>query len=178
MKITTKRNLYLVLIIIFSATLLISVYELLGGFDEVHVYQLTPVERTVIGRHFEEPDSKAALKHRELCRNLILKEELQGILTEVIFLSDTLENAEKGRFIGVSISNDISEVPSGFEVREYDSGLRYAVFLSMHALVRPRPPVIEGMIYAKAQEEGKELEDYFFTLIYQDNSISVEGWVK
>lgn len=178
MKITSKRNLYLGLIIVFLGIILASIYHMLGGFEEVHVYRLTPVERTVAGKYFEKPGSDSAYAHRELCRNLIADDETSGTLVEVIYLNDTLENIETGRFVGIILENDISEIPSDFAIREYESGIRYAVFLSMHAIVRPRPPKIEGMLYAKAQEDSHELENYFFNLVYEDNSASVEGWVR
>lgn len=174
----TKRNFYLALIAIFVAIILVSVYYLLGGFKEVVVYQLAPTSRTVVGKYFEDPGSKEAVEHRKVCRDLVENEEIAGVLTEVMYLSDSDKDEEEGRFVGIALDQDIAEIPQDFDVREYESDVRFAVFLSMHFLVQPRPHKIEEMLREKARLEGYELENFFFTLVYGDRSRSVEGWVK
>lgn len=178
MRIKTKRNVYLVLIVIFITIIITSIYYLLGGFEEVKVYRLEPTVRTVVGKYFAKPGSDSAADHRKLCRDLVESGDISGLLTEVIFLVDTAENQEAGRFVGISLDEDIAEVPREFEIREFESGARFAVFLDMHFLVQPRPPKIEAMLIKRAEEEGFELSNFFFSLVYSDGSRSVEGWAR
>lgn len=178
MNIRTKRNFYLALIGVFVTIILVSVYYFLGGFQEVKVYQLEPTRRTVVGKFFEDAGSRPAAEHRRHIRSIVEDGEIGGLLTEVIYLNDTVANEELGRFVGITLEEDMAEVPQEFEIREFTSDTRYAVFLAMHFLVQPRPHKIEGMLYEKAAAEGKELENFFFSLVYPDGSRSVEGWVK
>lgn len=178
MNIINQRNLYLVLIAFFVAIILASAYYLLGGFEEVRVYQLAPTTRIVAGKYFDNPETKAAYDHVQYCGELVYERKIDGIPTEVIYLNDSITGEEAGAFIGISLNEDIAEIPVGFDVREFESDVRFAVFLTMHFIVQPTRTKIESMLYNKAQEEGYELKNYFFVLNYQDGSRSVEGWVK
>lgn len=178
MSIHTKRNFYLALIATFIAIIGLSMYYLLGGFQEVHVYQMEPVQRTVVGKFFTDPSSSEAADHRKMCRELVENRAIDGLLTEVIYLLDSASEEEEGRFFGISLEQDVVEIPRDFEVREYESGIRFGVFLSMHFLVQPGGAKIEKMLYDKAGTEGYALRNYFFNLNYEDGSRSVEGWVK
>lgn len=179
MNVKRMRIFYMSLIVIFSGIIITSVYHILGGFEEIKVYKLEPITRTVAGKRFTTHYTDSAPRDFGVrCREMLANGEVKGTLTTITFHSDSLADDEIDLFIGVSLSEEISEIPQDFEVREFTSKSRYVVFLNMHVLVQPRPHKIESMLYARAQEDGLELENHFFELRYQDNSLSVEGWAK
>lgn len=155
------------------------VYEKLGGFESVEIFELAPLKRTVVGRHFKTRYSNKVLEeHFIRSKELILADKIDGDLMVVNYLSDSLADNEVDQFIGIALKEDMAEIPVDFDIVEFQSKNRYVTFLSMHPLVRPASKEIEALIFAKAQEEGKELEDFFFELHYEDNSMSIEGWIK
>lgn len=177
MNVKRARYLYLSLIVIFLAIIISSVFYILGGFDEIKVYVLDPESRVVVGKQFNTRYTSTAPRDFGIyCRELLENNELEGTLTTITYLNDTLESDEVSMFIGVTLTSDMAEIPQDFEIREFKPARRYAVFLSMHVLVQPRPPKIEGMLNAAAQANGDELENYFMELRYPDYSLSVEGW--
>lgn len=174
-----SRWVYITLIVIFLGVIISSVYALLGGFEVIHVYQMEPVERTVIGKSFySHYTDEAPIEFGKTCREMVENGDIEGTLSRITYQSDTLAQNHLHQFIGITLSTEMAEVPAGFEVREFSSEERFAVFLSMHVLVQPRPHTIEAMLREKATAEGHELRDYFYELRYLDNSLSVEGWVE
>ncbi|MFY0607862.1 MAG: hypothetical protein JXR10_14180 [Cyclobacteriaceae bacterium] len=174
-----KRYVYGALIVIFFGIIITSVYQLLGGFDEIKVYKLEPITRTIAGKEFyTHYADEAPLDFGATCRQLLDSGEISGQLVVVNYLSDSIPRDQIHQFIGVELSQETSEIPQDFEVQEFESGDRYAVFLSMHVLVQPRPQKIEAMLWQQAREDNVELQDRFFEIRYPDNSLSVEGWVK
>lgn len=155
------------------------IYESLGGFEEVEIYKLESTKRTVVGKHFKTRYTDKALEDQYFrCRELIAKADIDGELTVINYQNELLSNNEIEQFIGIILKDDIAEIPIDFEVREFESKIRYVVFLSMHPLVRPTSKEVESLLFAQAQEDGAEFEKFFFELHYQDNSMSLEGWVK
>lgn len=182
MKLKNPRLTYgvviLISLMIIGATLF-SVYKNLGGFDKVEVYELEPIKRTLVGRHFFTRYTDKALEDQFMrCRELIATNQISGDLMIVTYQNDSIEGDEIDQFIGIGLKEDVAEIPVDFDIVEFTSNTRYAVFLSMHPMVRPTPEELEGRMWAKAQEDGLELEDYFFEIHYQDNSMSLEGWIK
>ncbi|MEQ8239733.1 MAG: hypothetical protein RIA69_11005 [Cyclobacteriaceae bacterium] len=49
-------------------------------------------------------------------------------ITTVDYLPDTLDEKMRMQFIGITLENRMTELPAGFEVREYVSKERYVVF--------------------------------------------------
>jgi hypothetical protein len=99
-------------------------------------------------------------------------------MTTVDYLPDTLDEKMRMQFIGITLDQNMAELPAGFEVREYLSKERFVVFLSMNPIVRPPIPTIENMLREAAEKESVQLRDYFIRLRYPDNSVQVEGWVE
>lgn len=179
MNVKYQRIGYLVLIIIFLGIIVTSVYYMMGGFEEVKVYKLESVNRTVAGKQFvAHYTSDEPIEFGTRCREMIENGEIDGTLSIITYQSDTLRDTHIAQFIGITLNSEMAEIPDDFEVKELTTGTRYAVFLSMHVLVQPRPHKIEAMLHAAAQEDANELQDQFFQLRYPDNSLSVEGWVE
>lgn len=179
MNVKLLRYFYFGLMVLFVGIIITSVYYILGGFDQVRVYSLEPEGRVVVGKQFNTRYTDNAPREFGLqCKELIESNELEGTLTTITYKSDTLDPKEVSIFIGITLANDMAEIPEGFEIREFPPAKRYAVFLSMHVLVQPRPYKVEAMLQESARENGDELEDFFFELRYPDNSLSVEGWVN
>lgn len=179
MNVTLTRYFYLSLIILFLTIIIGSVYYMLGGFEEVKVYKLGPINRTVAGKMFiTHYTDQSPIDFGTECREMVANGDIDGTLTIITFQNDTLPKNKIARFIGISLAAEMSEIPENFEVRQFQSNSRYAVFLSMHVLVQPRPHKIEAMLHAKAQEEGDELDDFFMEIRFPDNSLTVEGWAR
>lgn len=179
MRIKYQRYFYLVLIAIFLGAIVTSAYYFLGGFKEVKVYKLDSENRTIAGKLFvSHYTDEAPIEFGTRCRKMIENGEIDGNLAIINYKNDTLPETHIAQFIGIKLNSDMAEIPHGFEIREIETGQRYAVFLSMHVLVQPRPHKVEAMLYGAAQEDGNELQDLFFQLRYPDNSLSVEAWVQ
>jgi len=103
---------------------------------------------------------------------------MHGTLTIVSYHTDSLKEDEISKFVGITLEQEMAEIPQGFEIRKYTSKDRYLAYMNMHVLVQPRPQKVEAMILNAAQEDDQELEDFFFELRNADNSLIVEGWVK
>ncbi|MFT7030254.1 MAG: hypothetical protein ACJA2C_001650 [Marinoscillum sp.] len=179
MNLKQKKYFYLLIILVFLGIIVSSVFYLLGGFKEVMAIPLEGTTRTLAGKRFvtHYTDEKPREFGKE-CRELLADSTLDGRLVVVNYHSDTLERDQIHQFIGIALSEEMSEIPQGFEILELESSARYAVFLTMHVIVQPRPNKIEALLFAKAQEDGMELDDFFLELWYPDNSLVVEGWVK
>lgn len=179
MNLRQKQYVYLALILAFLIIIVGSIYYILGGFKEVKAISLEGTTRTIAGKQFvtHYTDEKPRDFGRE-CRELLADSTMQGRLVVINYHSDTLERDQIHQFIGIALSEEMSEIPQGFEIIELETSARYAVFLSMHVIVQPRPNKIEALLFAKAQEDGNELEDFFLEVWYPDNSLVVEGWVK
>ncbi len=179
MNLRQKQYVYLALILAFLIIIVGSIYYILGGFKEVKAIPLEGTTRTIAGKQFvtHYTDEKPRDFGRE-CRELLADSTMQGRLVVINYHSDTLERDQIHQFIGIALSEEMSEIPQGFEIIELETSARYAVFLSMHVIVQPRPNKIEALLFAKAQEDGNELEDFFLEVWYPDNSLVVEGWVK
>lgn len=179
MKVRTKRNIYLSVSIAFVAIILTCVYYFLGGFKEVEVFRMLPGSRTIAGKYFTPVEYKRdGYEHGTLCKELIENGQLPGVLTTVVMMNDSLPGEEAGRFIGISLDQDVFEVPEGFEIIDFYTGeARFAAMLTMHFLVRPTQPDIEQMLQEAAVEAGYPAGDTYFHLNYQDGSAIVEAWV-
>lgn len=179
MNVKRARYIYLGLIVIFLGVIIASIYYMLGGFEPVNVYRLDPKARVVAGKYFSGYYNDEAPREFGIhCRELIESQQLEGTLTTINYKHDTLAQKEVSLFVGITLAGEMAEIPQGFEVREFAPAKCYAVFLSMHVLVQPRPHQVETMLLEAAQENDDELEDFFFELRYPDNSLSVEAWVK
>lgn len=179
MKIVFQKWLYGLVILLSLSAILTALYYQLGGFEEVKVYALEPIKRTIAGKYFYTKYSDPELQaHFDECAQLVLNKDIDGVVTTVDYLPDSLNEDMRMQFIGISLNQQMAEIPQGFEVREYTSKERFAVFLSMNPIVRPRIPTIEKMLNKAADSAGLQLSDYYIRLRYPDNSVSVEGWVE
>ncbi|MEQ8469569.1 MAG: hypothetical protein RIC35_00210 [Marinoscillum sp.] len=179
MKVKYQRYAYLALILVFLGVIVTCIYYFLGGFEPIEVYRLKSINRTIAGKQFvSHYTDEAPIEFGARCRKMVEEGDIEGTLSIITYKSDTLPETHIAQFIGITLHNEMSEIPQDFEIREIETGPRYAVFMSMHVLVQPRPHKVEAMLYAAAQENGEELQGLFFQLRYPDNSLSVEGWVK
>jgi len=159
--------------------ILATVYYYLGGFEEVKVYKLAPETKVIAGKYYYTKYSdRAPQEHFDRCIALILSEDVKGVMTTVDYLPDTLDEKMRMQFIGITLDQQMAEIPAGFEVREYTSKERFVASLSMNPMVRPRIPSIENMLKEAAEEADFKLKDYFIRLRYPDNSVQIEGWIE
>ena len=171
---------YIYVIIIFISVSVIgtSAYYLLGGFDEIVVYEMEGESRIVVGRRFiGKPTHRYVNKYFAESRNLILDRAINGTLTVIVNKNDSLKNNEVDYFIGIIIDGEMAEVPIGYQVLEYKSSKRFGVFISMDPLVRPSSRKINQLLKKKADQMNFVLADHTFELHYADDSMSVEAWV-
>lgn len=154
-------------------------YDQMGGFDELEVVQLNPIQRNVVGTTYQGKTRTATYeKALEKCIDQIKNKRLDGVLTIISYKSDTLESNEVNLFIGITLNSSMAEIPYDFEVKHLESKVRYAMSLSMHPAVRPSIKNVETMIYEQATSNGDELVPMFMELYYPDDSMTIEAWVK
>lgn len=179
MKLELQKRGYGAIIILSLSVILMTLYYYLGGFEEVKVYKLEPETKLIAGKYYYTKYSdRAPQEHFDRCVNLVLDGSVKGVMTTVDYLPDTLDEKMRMQFIGITLDQNMAELPAGFEVREYLSKERFVVFLSMNPIVRPPIPTIENMLREAAEKESVQLRDYFIRLRYPDNSVQVEGWVE
>ncbi|WP_258103122.1 hypothetical protein [Marinoscillum sp. MHG1-6] len=166
------------LVIILGWSLYI-IYGNLGGFDEVKVYRLEPAQRTVVGKYYKTRYSDKALKEQfERCQTLIESNHVKGDLVVFSYQNPDLAANEVEQFIGIMLKEDIAEIPVDFDMKEFNSGDRYAVFLSMHPLVRMPEKQYRKLLRETASGDGGNLQEFFVEIYFPDNSMTVEVWVQ
>lgn len=173
---------YITLIILFIAVIgytLYFFYDRLGGFEKVEVFELKGENVVIIGQEFygkqTSPDIESFF---EDARKLISNNLVKGELCIVDYQSDTIPDNFLHMYIGVLLSQEMAEVPNGFEVREIESDKRFAVFLSMHPIVRPSPSRIRNLFNEAASKKGVTLEPFTLEKHYPDNTMSIEAWTQ
>lgn len=176
------RSRYLFLIIIFLVIILGSLYYLyddLGGFDEIKVYELDGMESVIIGKEYIGKQTGSEIEeYFSSARAMVSENKLDGNLAVINYKNDTLPDNMVHMYIGVQLKTDMAEIPSDFEVRKLRSDRRLGVFLSMHPVVRPSPSRVTARLEDKAQEKGLKLQNFILELHYPDNSMAVEAWAE
>ena len=100
---------YVSLILFFITIIITSVYFLLGGFEEVKVYEMAGEERLVAGRHYIGPSSSKIIKtYFEESRALVLDSAIHGTLTVIAYNNDSIPSREAEYFIGITLCIDIT----------------------------------------------------------------------
>lgn len=140
-------------------------------------------ERTVIGKEYFLPgndNSKAYHQRLGEAWEDIQQGVLKGKLTSIIYQNDTLSGDSVHCFIGASFEEikGVMRMPSGYEYRQFRTGRIYKIFVTQHQLARPTPEENEELLQVKSIEQGEVLQPITFELYYEDNSLSVEKWVK
>ncbi len=172
---------YLAIIIICLIVLAGSAYYVLGGFDEVEVYEFEGSERTVIGKHYiDKFEGDKLLTIMQETKSMIDNGRLRGQLALVDFQNDTIGSDSSHYFIGASFDEirNVLELPAGFTYEEFKTRKIYRVFITQHPLVRPLPSDIRSMLEVRAIEDGEVLTPYTFDIYYSDGSWCTEAWVK
>jgi hypothetical protein len=173
-------------LLLYSFSILLSlsilggcVYYWLGGTDPVHVYRLEHKDKVIVGNFFQgRQTSKTIHEHFTTSRKLLLDSAVIGTLAQIYYQNDTLAGNELAVFTGIAITGNVAEVPLGFESRKIEAKEKYAVFLSMHPIVRPSPKKVEQMIQKVAAEDRVTLEKFLVEIHYYDNTLSVEAYIK
>lgn len=173
-----KLVLYTLITLLSVGVIAASVYYLLGGMDKITVYDLPGEQKIIVGQAFSGRYSDRIIQDQFYdARRLVLDSAIRGTLVQVVYQNDTLAKNEVAYFTGVEIVGTMAEVPLGYTVRKIQSEKKFAVFLSMHPLVRPTPETIQSMLAAKADSLGMQLDPLLIEKHYPDNSMSVEGLV-
>ena len=174
-----KLALYLSIIVISFAIIGYSVYFWLGGTDKIEVYQLPGEERFIVGKYFQGRPTDPTIERQFIAaRKLLLDSAIVGTLALVDYRSDTIPDNQVSFFIGIAINDRMVEVPPGYEVRKFGTTQKFAIFLSMHPLVRPTSRKIESLFAEAAAIDDYELKDFFIELHYYDDTMSVEAFAK
>lgn len=163
----------------FVAGILMSIYALLGGFDEIktgksknNVYSIAG--KRVAGERMHVIEGNL---FKEV-RDLIKEGKLEGELCLIDYQKDSMVEGEINRFIGVKLNEEISAIPSGYEVIEINSRTSYMAALNMHPLVMPNSKKVKGELIKLALEDGHELRGYTLEIYYPDNSVWIEMFAK
>ncbi|MDH5609288.1 MAG: hypothetical protein OEY56_07390 [Cyclobacteriaceae bacterium] len=154
-------------------------YGILGGYEKVTVYEIEGTSRVVIGKSFIGRQTDPTIeRYFSECREMISSHSVNGTLSLISYLNDTLDANEVDFFIGIAIEGEMAEVPQGFRVKEMESGKRLAVYLAMHPMVRPSPADVRHKLFEKGRELGLSTSNFIYELHYPDNSMVVEAWIE
>ncbi len=172
---------YYIIIIVFSLSVIgVSLYYLLGGFEEIRVYKLPGESKIVVGKHFIGKQTHRDIrKYFNEAQQLVLDSAIMGTLVRIINDNDSLEGDQVDFFIGVMIDGEMAEVPLGFTVNEYYPTNRFAIFMGMNKWVRPSSARIDVMLSGEAEKSGFDSSQGIIAeLYYIDDSMSVELWLN
>ncbi len=159
--------------------LLFHFYDKMGGFEEPEVIKLDPLERNIAGITYQ--GKAQTIEYEEImnrCADLIRNEKLDGTLSIISYKNDTLESNEVDLFIGIALQASEVNVPDDFEIKSFNTNLRYATVLTMHPVVRPSVETIENLLILRATQDGRELQPIFAEFYYAADSMTVEAWTK
>lgn len=175
MKFITKKYLYWGVSVIFLLGIGLSIYSLLGGFDEVQIASSPNNSYSIAGKLVagERMHSVEGKTFREV-REMLQEGKLKGDLCLIDYRDDTLAEGAIKRFIGVVLNNEVSGIPSGFQVIEIHAPKSYKAALSMHPLVMPNSEKIEKALRKYALAQGDSLQNLSLEIYYPDNSVLVE----
>ncbi len=171
---------YIFISVVSVCIILTSVYYWLGGFDEVNVYELEGQEKTIIGKYYKGyRNSPEITEYFNQCQRLVMDSSVIGTVTRVVYKNDSLAYNEVEYFIGIDLAEEqMAMAPVGFQIREFSSSKRFAVFLSMNPWVRPSSKKIDQMFESKAASMDYNLSDILLEIYYIDDSMSIEAWVN
>lgn len=179
MKTVNKKYLYWAISLVFIGGILISIYAILGGFDKIQLAQSNNNVYSIAGKyvqghrmHIEEG------KIFKEVRDLIQSEKIKGELCMIDYESDTLESDEINRFIGVLLDDEITAIPSKFQVIALTSARSYKAALTMHPLVMPNTDKVKQALVDYAALQQDSLQDLSLEVYYTDNSVLVERFAK
>ncbi len=182
MKVKDMRVVYGGLIVLFIGVIGLSLYQLysnLGGTAPVEIVLEEPIKRTVVGKMFKTRYTDKQIEaHFVKCRELIENNDISGDLIVITYLQDSVEGNYVEQFIGISLAENMAEIPIDFEVEEYQSKKRYVAHLTMHPLVRPTPEQIENEIITKAAEDSNKLLPFVMEIHHDNNSMTLESWIE
>lgn len=171
------KYIYLIIVCFSLATILLSVYYFLGGFEKVEVFAMKTDSKVAVGRHFTGRQTDPLIQqYFEEARTLVTTKKIRGELTLIEFKNDTIPKNRIHYFLGVIIDGDMAEIPSGYRVLTLTGRGKLAVFLSMSPFVRPSPARIEKLFQARANELNIHLQPLILEVHYPDNSMRVESW--
>tara|TARA_R110000868_G_scaffold268755_1_gene527951 strand:- start:147 stop:692 length:546 start_codon:yes stop_codon:yes gene_type:complete len=181
MKLTTrqKKYLYWLVSIVSIATITVSVYHSLGGFEEIKVVKSSNNIYNIAGKEYKGrvKNDSVNIVFNEI-RSLVIAGKINGEMCVINYHDEGLNNNEIHQFIGILLGDEISEIPAGLSVREIKSATTFKVGLGMHPTVMPNTEKIEAVIQSYAIENGFDLEDYTLEILFPDNSVMVEMFVK
>lgn len=176
-----SRNTYTGIIVICLAVIFTSLYFILGGFDKIEVYFFPGTDRTMIGKEYFIPDDNKAFRAKmDSAKSDMLKGILKGKLAAVIYQDEWQEKDSLHCFIGVAQDSvqGVVRLPAGYDYAQFSTDRIYKIFITQSGWVIPSPATIEEILEVKSIEEGEVLQPFTFELYYEDNSMSVEKWVK
>ena len=170
-----QRTVYSAIIISCLIILSLSVYYLLGGFEEIEVNELPGKQRTVVGvEYFGKHKSTKLDSIRAKTIADIQSNQIKGQLTLVDYHFDSKDSVKF--FIGTSIddTNSVVGLPSGYAIREFSGSKTYQVIIDQNFLVRPMPEEVKEAVETKTRSNKDKLAPYSFELYYEDGSLIVE----
>jgi hypothetical protein len=177
LKIITKKYLYWTASFVFIVGIAISIYSLLGGFDKIEIAQSTNNIYSIVGKWVEgERMHQVERKTFNEMRDLVIEGKFKGELCMIDYPSDTLGENEIKRFIGVLLENDeVTAIPSGYQVLEIETRRSYKTALTMHPLVMPNSEKIDQALRNYARENFSDsLQRVSMEIYYPDNSVLIE----
>jgi hypothetical protein len=177
MNIKTSRIFYGSLIVVFITIISLSIYYLLGGYNEMKLYRAEPENRVLFGKFFDTVHDSQFASHGSKCRQMIEEGSINGRLTVMLYPNDSLKDSELDRFVGISTTEEMVEVPSDFEIIEIDLPERIVLEMAdMHLLVQPRPDKVEEMIRRFAEVNNLVLADHYLISYSSDHSETLFEW--
>ncbi|PIB33965.1 hypothetical protein BFP72_00205 [Reichenbachiella sp. 5M10] len=179
MTIKTRKYIYWGISLLSLSVILMSIYYFLGGFQPFELASSSNNSYSIAGKYIQ--GKRMHVEEGRLfndVRGLLQTKKLNGDLCMVDYRPDTLEDGEILRFIGVLLGDDISAIPSGYQVIELRSAKSYKAALTMHPLVMPNAHHVEEALRSKAATQGDSLQNLSLEVYYPDNSVLIEMFVN
>lgn len=174
------KYIYIGVILLCLVALSLCGYYWLGGFDDIEVQEVENLSFSIAGKpyrgKFYRADSLQDIQ--EDVANLILSENFNGDFAEVNYINTGTSEEEVDLFLGVVFFEDAIQIPGDFKVRNFNARKFLAVKLNMYHAVRPSVEKVQKILYDYAKEKNYQVEEYFVSITFKDNSLEIYVPVK
>lgn len=173
------KRLYITLGLAVIGGLLILWYANLGGFKEPIIEQVDKEAIRLIGRsHKGFPnDSEVGGLFKEI-RQQIEEGRLIGNLNVVYFGNPDQNEEPIEIFVGVETKNEVSEAPTGLEIRKIEAGKVARAIINAYSVVSPNPDKINTLLKESLEGTGLKPSGIYMERYRSEKEIWTEIYVK
>ncbi len=174
-----SKRLYITLALAIIGGLLLLWYANLGGFEDPIIQQADKKAVQLVGRGHEgfPNDSEVGGLFKEI-RQQIEEGRLIGNLNVVYFGNPDQNEEPIEIFVGVESKNELSEAPTGLEIRKVEAGKVARAIVNAYSVVSPNPNKINEMLKESIEGTGLKPSEIYMERYRSEKEIWTEIYLK